>query len=108
MSAVRSYQTNAQRQAAYRRRSEQARAKQLEARGLPALPAVPTIPGYRRWNAAMRHAAALLNVVSCEMQGYYQERSERWQESERGEEFEEMRQEVQETAERIQDLIDRE
>jgi hypothetical protein len=78
--------TNAQRQAAYRRRRRDM-VDDLMARGLPKLPAVSTIPGWPRWKAAMSRITAQLEVIESEMTDYYDERSERWQESERAEAF---------------------
>lgn len=85
----RKHATPAQRQAAYRKRCEAARNQQLNARGLPALPTIATLPGQARWTTALSSAQALVAQVSTEMHGYYDERTETWQESERGEAFQE-------------------
>lgn len=83
--------SHAARQAAYRRRQEAARqgeaARQSEhmAKGLPPLPAIATLPGNARWRQATSHAARLLADILAEMEEYCDERSEAWQESERGE-----------------------
>lgn len=87
MPEIRKYQTNAQRQAAYRQRARQARDRQLAQRGLPPLPAIQVLPGHARWKMALRHAATLVEATTDEMAEYYEERSEAWQESERGEMF---------------------
>lgn len=55
--------------------------------GLPALTELPTTPGYPRWRQAMRQVHALITVVQDEMQKYHDERSERWQESDRADDF---------------------
>ena len=81
--------TNAQRQAAYRRRRRATIDGLLTTRGLPPLPAVSTIPGWPRWKEAMSRIAAQLDVIESEMTDYYEDRSERWQESERAEAFDE-------------------
>lgn len=78
MPTPRKYDNPAQRQAAYR-------ARQAAAQG--SVPAIPTVPGYRRFRAMTGAALALLADVHHEMEDYYQERSESWQESERGEVF---------------------
>lgn len=75
----------AARQAAYRRRQEQARHEELSRRGLPALPAIASMPGTQRWVGAICQASELLSSVVVEMQAYFDERSEQWQEDERGE-----------------------
>lgn len=79
--------TDAQRQAAYRRRRRDMVDGLMTARGLPTLPAISTIPGWPRWKEAMGRIAAQLEVIEREMTDYYEERSERWQESERAEAF---------------------
>jgi len=81
--------TDAQRQAAYRRRRRAAIDGLMTARGLPTLPAVSTIPRWPRWKEAMNRIAAQLEVIEREMTDYYEERSERWQESQRAEAFDE-------------------
>lgn len=81
------YASHAARQAAYRLRFRQARAKEQAERGLPALPVLPTLPGTARWQAALGSARLLLETVQAEMQVYFEERSEVWQEGERGQLF---------------------
>lgn len=79
----------AARQSAYRARREKARQMSLAAKGLPPLPAIATLPGWSRWNASFTAAAALVAESLSEMQGYFDDRSEGWQEGERGEEHQE-------------------
>ena len=86
MAQARKYESAAARQAAYRLRQEQARSAQLQERGLPSLPVLPSLPGYPRWNAALMRAVEHLRLVHVEMSDYFEARSQRWQESERGEE----------------------
>ena len=89
MAQPRRYQTQAQRQAAYRARKAEARRQELAAKGLPPLPPIPSIPGLARWQAALKQASLLLDQVAEEMETYYDERSERWQHSDQGETFQE-------------------
>lgn len=84
MPQKRKHQSNSARQAAYRARVESARQAELAEGGLPPLPRLPSLPGSARWKAAMGRAVKLLNLVHDEMAGYYEERSEVWQESDRG------------------------
>jgi len=79
--------SHAARQTAYRLRCRDVRAKEQSDRGLPALPAVPTLPGAPRWKATFRSARVLLETAQAEMQDYFDERSEVWQEGERGQRF---------------------
>ena len=86
MPQQRKYQTCAARQAAYRTRCEKARRAALAAKGLPALPAIAALPGWKRWNASFAAAQVLIECALDEMRDYYDDRSESWQESERGDE----------------------
>jgi len=90
--------SHAARQAAYRRRQEQARAQQLRTSGLPPLPTIATMPGTPRWKAALAHAHCLLAGVAAEMQAYFDDRSEQWQEGERAEEH-------QQRIEAVEDIL---
>lgn len=81
------YPNPAARQAAYRARREQAVRDQAQQRGLPALPPLPTMPGMARWNAALTLAHRLVEEVSEQMQTYFDQRSEAWQDSDRAQDF---------------------
>ena len=94
MPTPRKYDNPAQRQAAYRARQATASEKSP--------PAIPTVPGYQRWQAMMGTALAMLTNVHHEMDNYYQERSEAWQESEKAESFAER----MDTLGEIIDLLD--
>lgn len=104
MPQERKYASSSQRQAAYRQRQEHARAQQLRQKGLPPLPAIPTIPGWPRWNASIRYAAQMLETTLSEMQDYYDERSEQWQEDERGEEHQQKLDAVQTALDAVSEL----
>jgi hypothetical protein len=83
MPTPRQYTDRAEKQAAYRKRQADARRAEQEAKGLPALPSVPTLPGEKRWQAMQEQARTLLQMMADEMQAYYDERSEKWQESDK-------------------------
>ncbi len=89
----------AARQAAYRARCTRARQVELASKGLPSLPAISTIPGWPRWNAAIEAARELVERTVEEMQEYFDDRSEDWQESERAEQH-------QEKLDTVQTLLD--
>jgi len=89
----------AARQAAYRKRCDRARQVELASKGLPSLPAISTMPGWPRWNASVEAARELVERTVEEMQEYFDDRSEQWQESERAEEH-------QEKIDSIQTLLD--
>ena len=85
MPTPKQYSTSAQRQRAYRQRQQQARLSERQEKSLPVAPAIATLPGERRWQALLEHAHAVLACVHSEMQTYYDERSDVWQESQRAE-----------------------
>jgi hypothetical protein len=71
---------------------------------MPRLPAIATLPGSVRWLARLGQSEALLETAAAEMQEYYEDRTEAWQESERGAAFLERAEAVQEAANGIADL----
>jgi hypothetical protein len=76
--------TPAQKQAAYRER------QRLKAIGqLPASPGACNIPAEKRWSTALSQALRLMEQTRDEMQAYTDDRTEQWQESERGEAMQE-------------------
>ena len=95
----------ARRQAAFRVRREQARQAELAAKGLPALPVISSMPGWPRWNASFMVAQELIACNLSEMQDYYDDRSESWQESERGEDHQERIASVEAVLEALGELI---
>lgn len=98
MPTPRQHSSPAEKQKAYRARTAAARLAELAAKGMPAAPAVPTIPGEARWKALNESACAALETIQGEMQGYFDDRSEAWQEGEKGEAF-------QERLDRLDDLL---
>jgi len=104
MSQTKKYPSNAHRQAAYRQRTAHAHEIQRMARGLPQPPAIPTMPGSARWAAMVQQAQLNLDVASAEMQSYYDERSQSWQESDRGEAFVQRMEAINEALESMDDL----
>ena len=103
MPRQRKYLNNAERQSAYR-------ARYLESiRTQPGLSGqrqtrIPPSPGYRRWEGMIRQAASLLEGVSSEMGDYFEERSEGWQCSERGERLAERLESIEEIVGLMKDL----
>jgi|SRR6185503_548625 len=104
MPQPRVHESSAQRQAAYRQRTARARQQQLTAQSLPPLPALPTMPGQARWLALLVQAQWCLTQVANEMQQYYEDRSEAWQESAKGTAFEERLEAVQEVLQALEEL----
>ena len=97
-------QQTAARQQRFRQRQRQARQQEQAAKGLPPLPAIPTMPGYARWRAALQAAQALLEQVSQEMEDYYTERSEEWQEGYAGTGFAEQQEALARVLSQLEDV----
>ena len=106
MPTPRRHPNRAEQQAADRQRLRQARTQELLHKGLPPVPPVPTMPRRRRWDAAAQQALRLMQTIRNEMQDYYDERSDEWQESQRGEEFTERLQAVEDLVAAIEDLAE--
>jgi hypothetical protein len=104
MPQPRKYACRAAQQAAYRKRQAGEQRRLLASKGLPLLPAIPTIPGHARWNAMLLHAQTLLTDAADEMQEYHDDRSEQWQESEKAETILERIELFQEAADQIQQM----
>jgi hypothetical protein len=105
MPQPRKYASSAARQAAYRKRDRLSQQEHLQRQGLPPMPRIASMPGTPRWNAALTSAHQLVACVCEEMQDYYGDRSEAWQESERGEAFEERRGEIEEMLSQMEPLL---
>jgi hypothetical protein len=94
----------AARQQRYRERQQEARRAEQAAKGLPALPGIPTLPGYARWRAGFAAAQALEEQVCEEMESYYDDRSETWQDSEAGTLFTERQEAIGEVLRQLEEL----
>ncbi len=95
MPQPRHYRTRAEQQAAYRRRQLVAQKNQLAARRLPPLPALPTVPGRHRWQALLELAQWAVQSMVDERDEYFDARSETWQDSDRGERFKDITNEIE-------------
>jgi len=104
MPQPRKYETRAEQQAAYRQRRIVSEKELLSRKGLPALPAIPTMSGRARWSAMMAQAHLLLSEAAVEMQTYHDDRSPEWQESARAEELLAKLEQLQETIEQLQGI----
>ena len=78
MPTPRKYSSPAERQAAYRARQRLASARQTSL-----TVAWPTRPGYRRWDVMTKQVKDVLDIAVAEMQDYFDERTDEWQESDR-------------------------
>ena len=90
MPQPRIYASSAERQVAYRRRKRAvALHPQTNTSALVALPRPTNMPGTVRWRQAVAQAHGLLEMVEREMGDYFSDRTEEWQDGERGESFQE-------------------
>ena len=101
---TKSHESNADRQKAYRERQVSSRAAERAARGLPTGAAAPAVPGRPRWKALLAEAKATLETVAAEMQDYHDDRTERWQEGEKGTTFLESVEKITEIADEIEQV----
>jgi hypothetical protein len=89
MPTPRKHKDRAHRQRAYRQRQKEARIIELQAKNMPPLASIPTMPSTARWRALVQMAADLLETAQEEMESYRDDRSEGWQDSEKADEFQE-------------------
>ena len=106
MPQARKHASHAARQSAYRRRIEESRQAALAAKGLPPLPAIPSMPGQLRWKASLTNARDLIASTLTEMQDYCAERSDRWHDSDRGAEHDERMATVEAALAAVDELLD--
>jgi len=104
MPQPRKYLNRAAQQAAYRQRQACSQQELLSLKGLPPLPAIPSMPGHARWAAIIAQAQMLLSQASEEMQSYYDDRSEQWQDGPRAEELLTRLEHLQETVAQLHDI----
>lgn len=90
MPTPKQYDSPAARQKAFRDRKAQAIKEQLAAKQFPNAVAVSNIPSMTRWKALHTNAQATLEAMQSEMQAYYDERSEQWQEGDKGQHFQDL------------------
>lgn len=105
MPTPRKYASAAERQAAYRSRTADAQARLSCANVLPGRAHIPAMPSTRRWDALVQQACTALQTVQQEMQDYYDERSEAWQETERADELQNRIDQLEEAIGAVQALI---
>jgi len=104
MPQPRKYANRADQQAAYRQRRIVSDRALLAQKGLPALPAIPTMPGNARWNAMIAQAHRLLSEALVEMQDYHDDRSQEWQDSSKAEDLLAKLEHLQETVDQLQGI----
>jgi len=100
------YPNNAARQRAYRARltNEQQLLRRCHPVTLPPAPAISNVPATRRWQALRQRSSEALQTLRQEMQAYYEDRSEAWQQGEKAEQFQERIDQLEEVLDALQDL----
>jgi len=81
--------SNAERQKAFRERLRQRLAAVDTPAPLPDKPKLSAMPANKRWAALLDQAKVILTIRRDEMQEYFDDRSETWQEGEKGAAFQE-------------------
>ena len=97
-------QQTAVRQERFRQRQALSRSAEQTSKGLPALPAIATLPGHARWRAMIAQAQILLTTASQEMASYSEDRSDVWQESVAADEMLAKMELLQETVAQLQSI----
>lgn len=93
------HENAAERQRAYRKRRKLARLKSLSPTNLPRPSPLAAMPSTARWKDLKRQAEAALETLLDEMEDYEDQRSETWQEGDKGEAF-------RQAIERIEEALD--
>ena len=104
MPQPRKYETRSAQQAAYRKRRALSDQELLAQKGLPPLPAIPTMPGNARWRAMIQQAHTLLLTAAEEIQSYHDDRSEPWQEGQKAEDLLAKLEHIQESMAPLQEI----
>ncbi len=106
MPQTRTYNSNAERQRAYRERLKQAEENGEENDVLPDRSPIPNIPSEKRWRVILDSALQCLKTVDDEMDDYEGARSGAWQESERGQQFVERMVALNEIVQNLESFIE--
>jgi hypothetical protein len=104
MPTPRKHSDRAHRQRAYRERQKSARITEIRAKGLPPTAQIPTMPSTARWKAIIQMASGLLSTARQEMETYWEDRSDTWQESDKGEAFQENIDRIAEALDTLDDI----
>jgi len=92
------------RQSRFRKRQQEARRREQREKGLPPMPKITAMPGSARWKATIEAAEALLSQAAEEMDDYWNERSEIWQEGYAAEEHLQRKKRLAKMAETLSDM----
>lgn len=93
------HENAAERQHAYRQRRKLVRLNSLSPKNLPRPSSLTSMPSTARWKDLKRQAEAALEMLLYEMEEYEDQRSETWQEGDKGEAF-------RQAIERIEEALD--
>jgi hypothetical protein len=102
MPAPRRHEDAAARQRAYRQRRKLA--KPAPRGDLPRPTCLPAMPSAARWKELRERAQADLQTLLDEMEAYRDQRSEIWQDGEKGQAFQQVLDQVEAALEAVQDI----
>jgi len=63
------------------------------------------MPGTRRWNAQMHLARVVLQEACQEMDAYYTDRTDTWQQGEKGEDLQERIQSIEDILDQLDSIL---
>jgi hypothetical protein len=98
------HENAAARQQAYRERRKLGRLSSLSSRNLPLASAIAAIPSTARWKELRRQAEAALKTLLDEMENYQDQRSENWQEGDKGQAFQEVIDRAEEALDAVRNI----
>jgi hypothetical protein len=104
MPTPRRHESAAARQRAYRRRRKLARTGSLELESLPQASSIAAMPSTARWKELRRQAGAALQTLLQEMETYQDQRSESWQEGDKGQAFQEVLDKLEEAIDAVRNI----
>ena len=104
MPTPRKHEGAAARQRAYRERRKLSRLSAPTPKALPPASSLPAIPSAARWKALRERAQADLTLLLADMEAYQYQRSEAWQEGDKGQAFQEALDRVEEAIATVQDI----
>jgi hypothetical protein len=94
----------AARQRDYRRRRKLARLSSPSPESLPGTASIAAMPSTARWKALRHQAEAALQTLFEEMEIYQEQRSESWQEGDKGQAFQEALDKLEEAIDAVKSI----
>jgi hypothetical protein len=102
MPRPRRHESNSQKQRAYREREKLALSSSMQ--NLPKPSGLSAVPSAARWRLMKKQALTILRQLDLEMQNYWDARTEDWQQSEKGDAFQEWIDKVQDAVQAVEEI----